>query len=48
MVESLKADFNDHISVDNSRAARYLNQNNFRMDEDGRIFSACSLKSLKM
>jgi len=47
MVESLKADFNDHIRIDSSKAARYLNQDNFRVDEGGRNFPACRLKSLK-
>jgi hypothetical protein len=48
MVESLKADFNDHIGIDNSKAASYLNQDNFRLDEDSRIFPTCRLKSLKI
>jgi hypothetical protein len=38
MVESLKAEFNDHIRIDSSKAARYLNQDTSRVDEDGRIF----------
>jgi len=48
MVESLKADFNDHIRIHNSKDARYLSQNNFRVDKDGRVFPACRLKSLKI
>ena len=46
MVEILKADCSDHIPIDNSKAAICLNQDNFRVDEDGRIFPACRLKSL--
>jgi len=48
MVESLIADFNDHIRIDSSKAARYLNQEKFRVDEDGRNFPAYRLKSLKI
>jgi hypothetical protein len=48
MAESLKADFNDSIPIDNSGAAKYLHQDNFRMNEDRMIFPACKLKSWKI